>query len=310
MTEAPAMAIHGGAGDFDRRTLEPFLEREAREALAETLYRGMRLMEQGASAVEAVVLAVSLLEDAEPFNAGRGSVLTAEGRVEMDAAVMEGTWGMAGAVASISTLRNPVTGALLVMEKSPHVLLCGEAAERFAVMHGAVTAPQEYFITPRRMAQLRRCMHGEIEACRGEEFPGGGTVGAVARDGAGRLAAATSTGGIAGKLPGRIGDSPLIGSGTWAADAVCAVSATGDGELFIRCAFAHEIDAGIRLAGLDAATAAEMGLGQVSSLGGSGGCIVAPPRGEPFCRFTTSGMFRGTILAGGLPRVALFADEG
>jgi len=303
----PVLAIHGGAGDIVPAAAGLGKEAAARRTLEEVLFRGIELLARGGSAFDAVVLAVTLLEDAELFNAGRGSVLNSDGTVEMDAAVMEGTSGKAGAVASVRTIRNPVLGARLVMERSPHVLLCGGSADRFAVANGAEPAPPEYFLTEARKAQLDRVRRHEVDA---EEGASGGTVGAVARDSYGRLAAATSTGGVSGKLPGRIGDTPVIGAGTWADDAVCAVSATGDGEFFIRCSFAHEIDAGIRIGGLDTEAATWKALHRVSELGGRGGCIVVAPRGDGLCCFTTAGMYRGTVRPGEPPAVALFGGEG
>nr|MBA2481511.1 isoaspartyl peptidase/L-asparaginase [Planctomycetota bacterium] len=225
--------------------------------------------------------------------------LTRAGRAEHDAAIMDGASERAGAVAGVCVIRNPLHAARLVMERSPHVLLIASGAERFAIEHGAATVEPEWFVTERARTELARFVSGGGPASRG-------TVGAVARDCQGRLAAATSTGGTTGKLPGRVGDSPLIGAGTYA-DARCAVSATGDGEYFIRAVFAHRIATQIE-SGSDAQTAAVQALEHVRLLGGTGGCIVIDGSGRPAFAHTTPGMYRGVADATG-EWVGMFGDE-
>ncbi len=295
------LAVHGGAG-------EPQPDVVAKDALAECLAAGRDLLARGGSALDAVERSVALLEASEPFNAGRGSVLTASGQVEMDAAIMDGETRAAGAVACVSRLAHPISAARLVMERSPHVLLVGQSAEQFAQEHGAALVDPRSLVTPARRAQLERAQARARENLDPDEL-GGGTVGAVARDAAGHLAAATSTGGRTNQLPGRVGDSGLIGAGTWADDATCAVSGTGHGELFMRCAFAHEVDALQRHAGLELSVACERALARVLALGARGGCVAVDCRGKLALPFTTPGMYRGWIGPSGGPTVAVFADE-
>lgn len=300
------LAVHGGAGAIPSAASDPEYAEAARRGISEALSVGRRALAGGGSAVEVVVGAVEILENCEVFNAGRGSVLTASGGVEMDAAVMDGSSGRAGAVAGVRCLVNPVAGALAVLERSDHVLLAGEGAEALARECGAKIAGADHFVTPRRRTQL-----ADVQG-RGGRRPGprgGGTVGAVARDARGHLAAATSTGGVTAKLPGRVSDSCLIGAGTWADDATCAISATGDGEFFILRAFAHEVDALVRHAGLDLRAACERALDSVRAAGGRGGCIGVDAEGRVALPFTTPGMPRGWIAAEGLPRVAIHPED-
>jgi isoaspartyl peptidase/L-asparaginase-like protein (Ntn-hydrolase superfamily) len=256
------------------------------------------------------VAAVRVLEDCPWLNAGRGSVLGATGEIEMDASVMDGATRRAGAVAGLRSVLNPVLAARAVMEHSPHVLLAGEGAERFAQQQGLPRAAPESFVTELRRRQLARWRErvtgpGEADA----QPAGGGTVGAVARDPQGHLAAATSTGGVTGKLPGRVSDSALIGAGNFADDATCAVSATGTGDAFIRAGFAHQVDALMRHAGLSLAEACQRALASVRSLGGYGGCIAIDAAGRVALPFDTAVMSRGVIGADGRPRVALVPGE-
>ncbi|HWI41204.1 MAG TPA: isoaspartyl peptidase/L-asparaginase, partial [Verrucomicrobiae bacterium] len=302
-----ALAVHGGAGRILRGHVDPALEAEAREALAHALRSGFLILSSGGSALEAATAAVQVLEDAECFNAGRGAVLTSKGGVEMDACVMDGSSRRAGAVAGVRHVRNPVAAARAVMENTPHVMLCGPQADLFAETHGLSPMPQEYFITPRRQAQFRP-VHADGLIMLDHDAEALGTVGAVARDASGNLAAATSTGGLMNKLPGRVGDSPIPGAGTWADSATCAVSCTGDGEAFIRSAFAHEVDALIRLQGMPLAEACRRALGRVGESGGTGGCIALDGSGFSLS-FTTAGMYRGYVDGEGLVRTALYGDE-
>ena len=251
------------------------------------------------TALDAVVAAVASLEDDEAFNAGRGSALTAAGTVEHDASVMDGATGRAGAVACICGPRNPVEAARAVMDTTPHALLVGEGAEAVARAAGLPFEEPEWFVTERRQA--------ELAAAGGTPTAAFGTVGAVALDGDGRLAAATSTGGMTGQAVGRVGDSPVIGAGTWA-DGRVAVSGTGHGESFIRRAFAHEVAAQVRLAGRDLGAACQGALADLS-----GGCIAVSAGGEVAMPFTTAGMYRGWIdgrpEGDGVARVAVFGGE-
>jgi isoaspartyl peptidase/L-asparaginase-like protein (Ntn-hydrolase superfamily) len=282
-----------------------------RAALVSALASGHGVLAAGGSAVDAVVEAVRVLEDCEWLNAGRGSVLGATGRVEMDAALMDGASHRAGAVAGLRGVVNPVLAARAVMERSPHVLLAGEGAERFARDHGLAMAAPEHFVTELRRRQLaawrERAAAGSGPT--GARAAGGGTVGAVARDARGHLAAATSTGGLTGKLPGRVSDSALIGAGTFADDATCALSATGSGDAFIRAGFAHAVDALLRHAGLDLEEACQRALSGVRALGGSGGCIALGAAGDAALPFDTAWMARGRVGPDGRPRVALARGE-
>jgi isoaspartyl peptidase/L-asparaginase-like protein (Ntn-hydrolase superfamily) len=277
-----------------------------RAALTCALASGHGLLAAGGSAVDAVVAAVRVLEDCEWLNAGRGSVLDATGRVEMDAAVMDGASRRAGAVAGLRDVVNPVLAARAVMERSPHVLLAGDGAERFARDQGLPRAARDFFVTELRRRQLADWRE---RSAAGAPQGGGGTVGAVARDARGHLAAATSTGGLTGKLPGRVSDSALIGAGTFADDATCALSATGTGDAFIRTGFAHAVDALVRHAGEGLEAACERALAGVRALGGSGGCIAVDSAGRAALPFDTAWMARGLIGPDGRPRVALAPGE-
>lgn len=297
----PLVAVHGGAGALERGGPAPAQEAEARRALGEALGAAMARLREGGSALDAVVEAVAVLEDHPLFNAGRGSALTAKGRVEMDASVMDGATRAAGGVACVRTVRSPVRLARLVVERTPHVLLVGAGAEAFARAQGLPRVDPAWFVLPEQRERLRRARR---RARRGEP-PGHGTVGAVARDSAGHLAAATSTGGLVNQLPGRVGDSPIPGAGTWADDATCAVSATGAGEALIRVAFGHELDAGMRLGGLALDEAVHAALARLAALGANGGCIALAREGAPVLSFTSAAMWRGCLAAGGETHVAL-----
>lgn len=276
------LAVHGGAGRF--ADFDPARAERARAGLTAALEAGLAVLRGGGPALEAVVVAVRILEDDEEFNAGRGSVLTSVGTVETDAAVADGRTGRFAGVAGVSGLRNPVDLARGLLDRGGPVLLAGAPAADLARELRLPFEPAGYFVTERR----------RHEAARGAGTVGTvGTVGAVALDATGDLAAATSTGGMAGKLPGRVGDTPVPGAGTWADNLTCAVSATGDGEAFLRAAFAHEVDARLRLANVGLAEACSAALARAGRHGGSGGCIALTRHGLLAMPFTTAGMLRG-----------------
>jgi L-asparaginase / beta-aspartyl-peptidase len=300
------LVIHGGAGVIERERLTAEQEKEIRAALDLALQTGSEILAGGGDSLEAVEATVKVLENDPHFNAGRGAVFTYDGTNEMDAAIMDGETREAGAVAGISASKNPISLARAVMEDSPHVMLSGDGADQFSREQGLEQAPPEYFATPERRRQLE-----EMKADKLSWYDVDlkyGTVGAVARDTQGHVAAATSTGGLTGKRWDRIGDSPIIGAGTYADDRACAVSATGAGEYFIRVGVAHEICARIRMKDVSAEQAADAVMAEVKELGGSGGVIVVTPGGEATWSFNTPGMYRGKASAEGRT-VAIFGDE-
>lgn len=302
-----SLVIHGGAGVIERERMTPERERAARAGLNAALGAGEKVLAAGGSALDAVEAAVRVLEDDPNFNAGRGAVFTYEGRNELDAAIMDGATRAAGAVAAVTRTRNPVSLARKVMEDSPHVFLAGEGADRFSVERGLEQVDPSWFATPERRRQL-----DEMKARKVSAFDVDlkyGTVGAVARDGRGHVAAATSTGGLTGKRWGRIGDAPIIGAGTYADDRACAVSATGAGEYFIREGVAHEICARVRFKGESLKVAADAVMAETKALGGTGGVIVTGPTGETAWSFNTPGMYRGMAGSDGERTVAIYGDE-
>ena len=288
-----AIAIHGGAGVM--RAIPAARRALYTAALGRALDAGHRVLLQGGKSLDAVTAAVVALEDDPLFNAGRGAVYNAEGRHELDASIMDGATLRAGAVAAASRIRNPVLAARAVMEKSPHVLLAAAGAERFARTHGLRMVSGRYFRTEERLRALK-------EGLRGHH----GTVGAVALDRHGNLAAATSTGGYTGKLPGRVGDSPIIGAGTYADNATCAVSGTGWGEAFIRVALAHEVSVRIQYLKEPLVKAARAALAKVHHIGGDGGLIGVDRRGNIAMPFNSDGMFRACVDADGRRIVAIY----
>lgn len=292
------IAIHGGAGTLPRSEMSSEAERNYRAALLQAIDAGYALLQEGGSSLDAVTRAVTLLEDNPLFNAGRGSVFTLDGRNELDASIMEGGTLRAGAVCGLTRIRNPVQLARAVMERSEHVMLAGTGAEEFASTQGFSFVPPSYFATAERLRQLERIRSGEV-GLSGHTISHVGTVGAVALDSLGHLAAATSTGGMTGKRFHRIGDSPIIGAGTYADDRSCAVSATGHGEIFIRAAVAHDICARMRFGGreLDEAVR-EVIFEQLPALGGEGGVIAIDARGEIAMEFNSEGMFRASRKSG------------
>ena len=304
-----SLAIHGGAGTMRREVMTAHMRAEAHAGLRTALLAGHRVLAAGGSAVDAVTASVMALEDDPHFNAGRGAVYTSDGVQEMDAAVMRGHDRAAGAVAGIFGPRNPVLAARAVMEHSEHVLLTGEGAVAFCRTQGLDFADAGYFHTERRWAALQ----DELERRRRQtadtrdDAARHGTVGAVARDAAGHLAAATSTGGMTAKAPGRVGDCPVFGAGTWADD-ICAVSATGHGELFIRHAAAHEIASRMRFLGETLEAASGLVVAELGAIGGSGGLIAVDARGNIALPFNCAGMYRGRIGPDGPPLTAIWGE--
>src|ERR1700735_3858659 len=290
--------IHGGAGTLPRAEMSGEAERKYRAALSEAIDQGYAVMQDGGTSLDAVTRAVMLLEDNPLFNAGRGSVFTLDGRNEMDASIMEGRTLQAGAVCGLTRIRNPVELARAVMEKSEHVMLAGAGAGEFAASQGVSFVPPSYFHTPERWRQLERIRAGEF-GLSGHTISHVGTVGAVALDTHGHLAAAASTRGMTGKRFQRIGDSPIIGAGTYADDRSCAVSATGHGEVFIRAAVAHDVCARMRCGGRSVGEAARQVIfGELAALGGEGGVIAIDARGEIAMEFNSEGRFRASKKPG------------
>ena len=321
-----ALAIHGGAGTIRRQDMTPAVELAYTEALHAVLAAGRAVLERGGTALDAVEAAVVLFEDSPLWNCGHGAVFTSDGRNELDAAIMDGRTLAAGAVAGLHHVRNPIRLARAVIERSPHVMLVDEGAERFAREQGIELVEARYFWTARRWAQLLQTKRerGEDVTSLSEDthvdpgvaprYPDDrdvGTVGAVACDAEGNLAAATSTGGMTNKRYGRVGDSPLIGAGTYADNRSCAASATGHGEFFIRTVATHDVAARMLYAGQTLAQAAEaVVMEALVAVGGpgSGGLIAVDARGNVAAPFNGEGMYRGWVVAGGEPVVKMYRD--
>ncbi len=323
-----SLAIHGGAGTLTRAAMTPEREAEYEAALQDALDAGSEVLKTGGTATDAIVAVITRLEDDPKFNAGRGAVFTWDGGHELDASIMDGRDRSAGAVAGVTTIRHPILLARKVMEAGPHVMLAGEGAEEFARDHELETMLPEWFDTDARREALKRMKADKLSALDVDsKF---GTVGAVALDKAGNLAAGTSTGGMTGKRWNRIGDSPVIGAGTYADNRSCAVSATGWGEYFIRVGVAQEICTRLRIAGETSLAAMEDGaaangnimltddivqsvsdavMAEVKALGGDGGVIVAAPSGSVIYSFNTAGMYRGRATSEGVNEVAILGDE-
>jgi beta-aspartyl-peptidase (threonine type) len=283
-------------------------ERRYRAGLKEAIDAGFAVLEAGGTSMDAVARAVVLLEDNPLFNAGKGAVFTLDGRNELDASIMDGSTLKAGAVCGVTRIRNPIELARAVMEKSEQVMLAGTGAEEFAAAAGFSFVPQSYFYTPERWAQLERIRSGDagLSALTISHI---GTVGAVAVDARGRLAAATSTGGMTGKRYQRIGDSPIIGAGTYADDRSCAVSATGHGEVFIRTVVAHDICSRMRFGGRSIGEAVrEVVLGELPALGGEGGVIAIDAHGEIAIEFNSEGMFRASRREGEEMQIGIYVS--
>ena len=315
-------AIHGGAGTIVKSEMSPEMEAAYRAKLQEAVLAGYNLLKNGGSSLDAVETTIRILEDSPLFNAGKGSVLTSAGTVEMDASIMDGKTLKAGAVADVKHIKNPISLARSVMEQTTHLLLAGDGAEAFAKEKGIELLPQEYFITDRRLKELERekekqkkkqtappkqtsRMSGLVTADAGKY----GTVGAVALDKEGNLAAGTSTGGKTNKRVGRVGDSPIIGAGTYANNRTCAVSGTGEGEYFMRLLVAYDISALMEYKGMSVQDAARMVvMEKLKRLGGEGGVIAIDSNGQIAMSFNTPGMYRAFIGADGKPVVEIYKD--
>jgi beta-aspartyl-peptidase (threonine type) len=324
-----AIEVHGGAGVIERSSMPPEAEAAYRASMAQAAEAGARVLDQGGSSLDAVEAAIRILEDDPLFNAGRGAVFTAEGKNELDAAIMDGSNLKAGAVAGVTRTRHPISLARAVMEKSPHVMLIGAGADAFGAQNGLEQVDPSYFFTESRWQSLLKQLKQEgrplpprpagapppaaAPTLQIEERPDThrhGTVGVVALDRLGNVAAGTSTGGLQGKMPGRVGDSPIIGAGTYASNQSCAVSATGTGEYFIRLGVAHEICNLVAFKGMALQQAADQVIHkELEALHGDGGVIALTPDGQLVWSFNTPGMFRARQREGGKLEVGIYNDE-
>ena len=310
------IVIHGGAGVIERAHMSAEREASYRAGLAAALDAGYSVLEHGGSSLDAVGAAIRIMEDDPQFNAGRGAVLNHDGICELDAAIMDGSGPRAGAVAGVHHVKNPIDLARLVMDNSPHVLLAGEGAEEFALTQGVVLVPESYFITPERVRELEADKRAQAERLPSAPLPlrpasaprGLGTVGAVALDREGRLAAGTSTGGLTNKLYGRIGDTPIIGAGTYASDS-CAVSGTGQGEFYMRQVVAYDICAMVQYQHLPLAKAVDTMIHEkLRRSGGEGGVIALDRDGNYAMDFNSAGMHRGVRDSRGHREIAMYRD--
>ncbi len=307
-TNSPiAIAIHGGAGTLERSKFTPQLEIEYKEKLKEAIQAGYNILKQGGTSLEAVERAIVVLEDSPLFNAGKGAVFTSDGTNELDASIMDGQTLQAGAVSGIKHIKNPIKLARLIKDESPHVMLIGAGAEEFAALHSLERVSQFYFYTERRWQSLVKAK-GKMAKDKTTEIEKG-TVGAVALDKNGNLAAGTSTGGLTNKLYGRVGDSPIIGAGTYANNKTCAVSGTGQGEFFMRLAIAYDIHARMAYGGLDLELSANTVIDKLSKFNGTGGVIAIDSKGNIATPFNTKGMYRATIDKNGNQSIKIFKDE-
>jgi beta-aspartyl-peptidase (threonine type) len=323
-----AVVIHGGAGVITRESMDAQTEAAYRASLRKALDTASGILSNGGSSLDAVEKAISLLEDDPLFNAGRGAVFTSDGKIELDAAIMNGTTLQAGSVAAVTRTRHPISLARAVMEKSPHVMLIGPSADAFAKENGLEQVDQSFFFTERRWQELVRQLEragqpvpprppgappapakpkASVDRAESHLF---GTVGMAALDRQGNLAAGTSTGGTTGKRPGRVGDTPIIGAGTYASNASCAVSGTGVGEYFIRLTVAREICALVQYRGMSVQAAAdEVVQKKLAAMKGDGGVIVLGPDGKIAWSFNTQGMYRAKVVEGGQSQVSIFKSE-
>lgn len=317
-TEEPGpitLVIHGGAGTIRRENMTPEREKAYREALKHALETGYGVLENGGKSLDAVIAAIKTMEDNPLFNAGKGAVFTNEGKNELDASIMDGSNLMAGAVAGVTTIKNPITAAYAVMTKSEHVMMVGNGAERFAEEQGLEIVDPSYFFDSVRFNQLKRVQEreGKQEASlidpyiKDKKF---GTVGAVALDKFGNIAAGTSTGGMTNKRYGRVGDAPIIGAGTYANNNSCGVSATGHGEYFIRLGVARDISAMMEYAGMSLQEAADsVVMRKLTTLGGDGGIVALDRQGNVSMTFNSEGMYRGFIKEKGQAKTFIYKDE-
>lgn len=313
------LVIHGGAGTMSKETMTPKREKEFKAKLSESLKKGYAALKAGKSSIDAVQAAINVLEDSPLFNAGKGAVFTHDGRNELDASIMNGANLEAGAVAGVTTVKNPIDAARAVMEQSKHVMLAGKGAELFAKEAGCTIVDTSYFFTEHRWRSLQRAIEREKKASAGEpvrtayannwqqvEDEKFGTVGAVAIDNSGNITAGTSTGGMVNKKHGRIGDSPVIGAGNYANNATAGISCTGTGEYFIRTVAAKRISDLMELKGLSLRDAMQAVVKEIGDLGGTGGIIGLDSKGRVAMEFNTAGMYRGTIDENGKISVMIF----
>jgi len=301
-TETPraVLVLHGGAGTITRKNLTPEMEKEYRTTLESALSKGYGILSRGGSSVDAVEKVVSFMEDSPLFNAGKGAVFASNGKNELDASIMDGKTLNAGAVSGITHIKNPIQLARLVMDSSRHILFYGNGAEEFAAMHNVPFVNEDYFFTERRWNSFKNAQKSSKH----------GTVGVLALDLQGNLAAATSTGGLTNKRFGRIGDSPIIGAGTYANNNTCAVSATGTGEYFIRTNAAATVSALMEFGDRSLQVALNTVIHEkISDLGGTGGLIGLDSKGNVAFAFNTEGMYRGYIKEAGSPVVNIYKDE-
>lgn len=301
------LVIHGGAGTILKENMTPEKEAAYTQKLTEALEAGYKILDNGGSSLDAVVAAINVMEDSPLFNSGKGAVLTEKGVAELDASIMDGKNLMAGAVAGVGHVKNPINLARLVMEKSPHVMMIGAGAEEFGKQFNIEFVDSSYFIIPERWKQYLKMKEDRLKKSEEDKH---GTVGCVALDKNGNLAAGTSTGGMMMKKFGRVGDSPIIGAGTYANNATCAVSATGWGEYFIRLGVARDISALMEYKNLSLKDAAnEVIMKKLPALGGDGGIIAIDRNGNIAMPFNTAGMYRGYILSGENPVIKFYKNE-
>lgn len=304
-----AIVIHGGAGKINPDDFTAEKEKACREKLTEALETGGNILKSGGTSLDAVEATIRILEDSPLFNAGKGAVFNADGQNELDAAIMDGQTMKAGAVANVKTIKNPISAARKVMENSPHVMLIKEGAEKFAVEQGLEIVDPSYFFTQERWDALQKARQRELEQ-KPDETKKGGTVGAVALDKSGNLAAGTSTGGMTNKKYGRVGDSPIIGTGTYANNATCGISATGHGEFFITNVVAYDISARMQYLGESLDSAANYVVNaKLKSQNASGGLVAMDKNGNISMPFNSDGMFRGFLKADEKPQVYIFKEE-
>ncbi|MDJ0840773.1 MAG: isoaspartyl peptidase/L-asparaginase [Acidobacteriota bacterium] len=306
-----AIALHGGAGTILKKNMTPEKEKAFQEIITSALRAGEKILAEGGSSLDAVVAAIIIMEDSPLFNAGKGAVFTNQGRNELDASIMNGADLNAGAVAGVTIVKNPIILARKVMENSKHVLLSGAGAEVFAKDQNLEIVDNKYFFTQRRWDRLQEIKKKEKESAGSADFKTGkhGTVGVVALDKNGNIAAGTSTGGLTNKRFGRVGDSPIIGAGTYADNKTCGVSATGQGEYFIRAAVAHRISALMEYKGLSVQKACDQVIhGTITDMKALGGVVAMDADGNPAFSFNTPGMYRGYLKAGGKPYVGIYGD--